>query len=133
MGVTKNEGVQTPCYKEASFTYEDLTSGEFNASIDLPGNAEVVDGAMVITEAFNSGTSDTGTVGDTADDDRYKSGINMQTLGQTRIVPTGSVCNSATKRQFGFKWTGVDTAPTAGGGRVWCLYIVKGCADHIQR
>ena len=133
MGVTKNNGVQSPSYKEADFTYEDLVSGEFNGAIDLPSDAEVVDGALTITEAFNSATSDTGTVGDAETENRYKAAINMKTLGTTKIAATGVLCNSTDKRQFGFVWTGVGTAPTAGAGKIWCTYIQKNRADFVQR
>jgi len=133
MGVTKHNGVQAPSYKEAEFTFEDLVSGEFNCAIDLPSDAEIIDGALTITTAFDSETSDTGTVGDADTDDRYAAAIDMQALGTTKIEATGVLCNSADKRQFGFSWTGVGAAPEAGAGKIWCTYIQKNRSDFVQR
>lgn len=133
MGVKKNEGVQAPSYKEADFTYEDLVSGGFVPAIDLPSDAVVIDGAMVVTEAFDSETSDTGTVGDAETANGYAAGIDMTDLGTTKIVATGVLCNDSDRQQFGFSWTGVGTAPSQGAGKVWCLYIQKSRADFVQR
>jgi hypothetical protein len=133
MGVTKHEGVQAPSYKEAEFTFEDLVSAGFVPAIDLPSDAEVIDGAMVITEAFDSETSDTGTVGDAETANRYKAGIDMTALGTSKIAATGVLCNDSNRRQFGFSWTGVGEPPTEGKGKLWCLYIQKSRADFVQR
>lgn len=116
MAITKNPGRQAPSVAIVDFTFEDLVSGTFDPCIAGSGGEEVIGGSFTITEAFNSETSDTFTVGDSGDNDRYKADIDGQAAARTALVPTGFALTPG--QNFGIKWTGVGAAPTAGAGRV---------------
>ncbi len=133
MTIAKDAGVQAPSVKRVAFTFADFVSGTALAVIDLPSDAEVIGGNLVIDTAFNSATSDTITVGDKESDSRYKSGINGQTAASTDLVPTGVITNNANRRQVVVKWTGVSTAPSAGAGHLNVVYLQTSRADFIQR
>jgi hypothetical protein len=132
----KNENVQYKRTKIVQFSYADLVangSGAFLNAIDLPTGAIVTGGNVFITTAFNSVTSDTGTVGDATTNGRYKTGINMQTVGVTPLVPTGAILGNGglTDMEVGIAWTGVGTAPTAGAGILQIDYVTYGGGDEF--
>jgi hypothetical protein len=116
MAITKHPGRQAPSVAIVDFTYEDLVSGTFDPCIAGSGGEEVIGGSIIITEPFNSSVSDTLTVGDTGDTDRYKGSVDGQAEALTALVPTGHALTPS--QNFGIMWTGVGNAPTAGAGRV---------------
>lgn len=133
MSITKDAGVQAPSVKRVEFALANFTSGAAAVAIDLPSDAEVTGGSVVVSTAFNSGTSDTLTVGDLTTNDRYKAGVDGQTAARTALIPTGLVVSTANQRQVVIKWTGVGTAATAGAGHLLVEYIQTSRADFVQR
>jgi hypothetical protein len=128
-----NAGVQFKRMKCIPFSFADFIaagSAVFLTMAGLPPKARVVGGAVTITTAFNSVTSDTGTVGDLTSTGRFKTAINMQTVGVVALVPTGDVVDILADESFGMKWTGVGTAPTAGQGFLDVEFICDGTADE---
>lgn len=130
MAITKNDGRQSPIYATVAFTYEDFVSGTYQDAIEVPSNAVVASGSFEITEVFDSGTSDTFTVGDSADEDRYKASINGQTAAVTALVPTGK--RYTAQDDVTITWTGAGAAPSQGAGMLIVEYIVVGRASHTQ-
>jgi hypothetical protein len=128
-----NAGMQYKRMKTIPFSFADFVkagAAAFLVMAGLPPKARVVGGAVTITEAFNSTTSDTGTVGDSTSTGRFKTGINMQALGVTALVPTGDTVDLLTDSAFGMKWTPGDGVPTTGKGFLDVEFVVTGCADE---
>jgi len=132
MAITKDNSRQTPAVAIVDFTFADFVSGTIQAAVDIPQDAVLIGGDLIIDTVFNSGGNDTLTVGDVTVTDRYKAGINGQSLGRTALVPTGFATTN-TQKYIGVKWTGTSTAPTTGAGRLIVEYIQNGRADFSQR
>ena len=130
MALTPSSARQSIICATASFTYADLATGVETPAVQVPQGAIVLGGFLVIDTAFNSGTSDTLTVGDATTADRYKAAINGQSAALTALIPTGleyTVQDSVTVTN-----TIVGAAPTAGAGRLVLYYIVDGRAAFSQ-
>lgn len=112
------------------FTFADFVSGVAQAAVEVPGGAIPVGGQFVVDEAWNSGTSDTFTVGDGGVGNRYKGGIDGHAVALTALVPTGY--KYPTQDNVTITWTGVGAAPTAGSGRLIMQYVVEGRAHSTQ-
>ncbi len=130
MAEIKQDARQTPKVAIADFTYADFVSGTGKAAVRLPANAIVIGGYLAISTAFNSGTSDTMTVGDATTANRYKAGINAQTAALTALVPTGFKLTAA--GDVLITNTAVGTAISAGAGRLVIQYIVTTRAESTQ-
>lgn len=122
-------GRQYPLVALQHFTYEDL-GGVAVAALDLPGGAIVIGGELVITEAFNSATSDAIDVGDGADPDRYAAAVDAQALGRTALTLTGYKYALPDTVDIGL--TSVGGPPTAGGGYLMVEYIMDGRSQEVQ-
>jgi hypothetical protein len=131
MAITKNSGRQEVISAYVDVSYADLASGTAADAIDLPVGAIVIGGAVVVTAAFNSATSDALVVGDSASSNRFKSSFSIAATGLTALVPTGYVA-LATTSKVRVTWTGVGTAPTAGAFRLRVDYIVEKRAAFSQ-
>lgn len=127
MAITRHRGHGYQAAAFVDFTYDNFTSGTAEVAIDLPDNSIVAGGFIVIDTAFNSATSDTLTVGDALDDDRYATGVDGQAAALTALTLTGYT--HTTTKQITIKWTGVGTAPTAGAGRLVVEYVMNDKAD----
>lgn len=131
MAITKNSGRQTGLWAEVSFTYADLVSATPQQAVDVPPNAVLVGGELVISTAFNSGTSDVIEIGDGGDDDRYTvSDVNVAAAGRTALTITGY--RYTVQDTIDIKWTGAGTAPTAGAGTLRLQYLIKDRATETQ-
>jgi hypothetical protein len=129
MAVTKPSGRQDVLAAIAEFTYADYTSGTAEAIIALPSDAIVVGGHLVVTVAWDSATSATGTIGDTDDDDEYAAGIDMKSAALTALTPTGVKLGAG--KNIVFKVTDVG-APGAGAARLVVEYVRDGRECEIQ-
>jgi hypothetical protein len=128
MAATKNPNRQCPEVAICEFTYADLTSGSYDAMVDLPLGAIVVGGFLAITELFNSATTDKFSIGDkrgdaAADVDTLAAqSADVTAVGRAaEITPTGEEMTAAST--VGVVWTGDGTAPTAGAGILVVEYI----------
>ena len=135
MAITKKSGRQeviasTPVTISYDTIGNDTTSAV--AFLDVPANAIVVGGYIVVDTAFNSTTSDVLDVGDGVDDDRYTpTQINLQTVGATALSVTGYKYTAADTLDI--KWTaGATGTATQGSARIWVEYIVYGRAAFSQ-
>ncbi len=131
MTITKDSGRQEVVCADVGFSFDEFgASGVAEAALDLPQNAVVVGGFLVIDTAFDSLTSDTLTVGDGDSDDLYVAGIDGTAAALSAIVPTGK--KYTVPDTIDIKWTGVGTAPTQGAGRLIVEYIVDARAMFSQ-
>ena len=132
MAISLSVDRQSPLFASADFVLADVASGVFEVAVSLPENAEVVGGALVITTAFDSATTDKLQVGDSALKWRY---INIQAalgalpVGRTALVPTGY--RTVGKEPVGVTWTGVG-AVTTGAGRLEVEYVIVGRGTNVQ-
>lgn len=124
MPITKSDNRQWPLSEIVRFTFEDLESGVAANLAALMQNETVVGGAIVIETAFDSGTSDTITVGDEDDDDRYITGLDAQATGRTGFTLTGHMYGGA--NTLTLTLTSAGTAATAGEGYVEFTVLREG-------
>ena len=130
MTIAKNDGRQSPLVARVDFGFADFVSGTLEAAIELPAGAMVLSGNVSITEAFDSGTSDSLTVGDALDEDRYLGATSVQALGLTALVPTGLQVTGID--DVTMTLTSVGAVATAGIGVLTVEYIVPGRAQTTQ-
>lgn len=123
----KNSNRQSLVVLYKDFTYDQLTSGADKTVAEVPAGAVIVMGDVVMDTAFNSATSDVLDVGDAGSENRYKDDINIASAARTAIIPTGYVYTAPTA--ITLRWTGAGTAPSAGAGRLFLAYYVRGRAD----
>lgn len=119
---------QSVLYADREFTLSDLTSGVPFPAIYLKPGTRILRGFVDITTAFNSGTSDTISVGDTEgtdDVDRYLAASGTaHTGGMVKFtLPPLTDAVIGTTEALTITWTGVGTAATAGAGRVAIEYV----------
>jgi len=115
-----------------SFSYDDFTSGTPLPYCTLPVGAVVMGGFSNIVTAWNSGTSDTGILGSTDDDNEFITALDMTSTGYilftlaTKFDAGGTNTAPAivaASDEIQFQWTGAGTVPTAGVGQVQLSYI----------
>lgn len=132
MAISLSVDRQSPLYASADFALADVASGVFEVAVSLPENAEVVGGALVVTTAFNSATSDALDVGDAGASGRYLSvaaAAASLLVGRTALVPTGY--RTVGKEPVGITWTGVGVV-TTGAGRLEVEYVIVGRGTNVQ-
>jgi len=131
MAITKDAGRQWPLVAKVPFTYADFdTSGVAVAALDLPGNATVIGGELVVETVFNSGTSDALDVGDGASATRYAGAVDGQAAARTALTLTGY--KHTVPDTVDIEWTGAGTAPTQGAGYLLVMYTVDDKANEVQ-
>lgn len=126
---------QNILHVEQDFELADLTSGTAVSVIYLKPGARVLGGFIDITTAFNSGDTDTLSVGDTeADDvDRYLVATDVSSTGLTKFtLPPVADGIIDTPEAITITWTGAGTAATAGAGRVAVDYIEDGRQTEVH-
>lgn len=129
MAATKNANRQCEEVAICEFTYSDLTSGSYDAMVDLPIGAIVTGGYLAVTTLFNSATTDKFSIGDkigsasaTATTYAAQSADITATGQAAAITPTGIEMTAAAT--VGIVWTGAGTAPSAGAGTLVVKYII---------
>jgi len=126
---------QSVLYAEQEFSFADLTSGTAEPVIYLKPGTRVLRGFLDITEAFDSGTSDSLTVGDTlADDvDKYLGATDGQAAALTAFTaPPITDGVIGTGEALTVTWTGDGTAATAGKGVVAIEYVEDGRQTEVH-
>lgn len=120
MSITKDSGRQDVACAIVPFTYADFASGVFQAAIELPLGAIVIGGAVAITTAFNSATTDLLDVGISTSTEKYGANFNVHATGSFPL--TGLAQKEANQIDMGLTWTGTGAAPTAGVGSLVVMY-----------
>lgn len=126
MAITKLSGRQQPIEAWVDFTYADIpTTATVYDAIDLPVNAIVVGGDLVVTTAWNTATTATLSIGDVTTATRYGTTIDLKTAARTALTITGFT-HTAVENLIKATTAFVGTAATAGAARLRVAYIVKG-------
>lgn len=132
MPIKKNSGRQELIVAHLDLAFSDVTAyGTAEPAFDLPANAIVAGGDVVVTQAWNSATSATLKLGDAADDDRYTStAIDLKAAGRTALTVTGHKYDVAQALKALVAQAG--TAATQGKARITLHYFVQGRAAFSQ-
>lgn len=130
MAITFDSDRQYPMVAIVSFTYADLTDATAENLVELPSDAIITGGQLVIDTAFNSATSDTIAVGDTDTGAAYLSATSVASTGSTAIAGSGT--ELAAGKYVTITWDGTGTAPSAGAGRLIVEYIRNGRSNENQ-
>ena len=132
MPIKKNPSRQELIAAYLDIGYADPTVyGTAEAAFDLPGNAILVGGDVTVLTAWNSATSATLKLGDTADDDRYTAApIDLKTTGRTALTITGWRHPKAESMKALLAQAGA--AATAGQARISIQYYVPGRSAFTQ-
>lgn len=132
MAITKNRGRQELIVAYVDFTYADIpTTATAYAAMDIPVDAIVVGGDLVVTTAWNTATSATLSVGDVTSATRYATTVDLKTAARTALTLTGFT-HTATQPVLNGTTAFSGTAATAGAARLTVHYIVKKRAAFSQ-
>ena len=132
MPIKKNSSRQELIAAFLTIGFADIAAyGTAEPAIDLPGNAVVVGGDIVVTTPWNSATTATLKLGDAADDDRYTAAaVDLKTAGRTALTLTGFKHTVSEALKALVAQTGA--AATAGSARITIQYFVEGRSTFTQ-
>lgn len=128
MAIKKNFARQFEVWAYVELSLEDMTAGVAEAAIELPPNAVVTGGDVLVTEAFNSTTSDTLSVGDAGLATKYANAVDLQTLAQTALTTTGHATDGG---PIMVTWASGGGTPTKGAVRLSLSYYVIGRGQSV--
>lgn len=134
MAITKNSARQELITAFVDFTYADIpTTATIYDALDLPANAVVVGGDVLVTTAWNTGTTAAANVGDTTLATRYGSAIDLKTAARTALTAAAlGFIHTNTEKVLKVAPTYVGGAATAGAARLSVQYYVKGRSTFAQ-
>lgn len=98
-------------------------------AIPLPGNATVVGGELVVETAYDTGTTATVSVGDSASATRYLGATTLKTAARTALTLTG-FRGAGENVRLTFAHAGA--VPTAGKATLRVQYTVQNRAQETQ-
>lgn len=134
MAITKDSGRQSPLVAKVDFAVADLDAGAVTAStvfeaVDLPANAIVCGGRLVITEVINGGGATTIAVSVGSDvllaDQDVKTAV-----GEWPLVPTGTKYTVSDTADLDLALA--TSAATTGAGYLEVQYYIDGRACEVQ-
>lgn len=135
MPVTLNAGRQYKLVAEIAVNLADLASGVAQDVIKLPAGSVIHGGRIYTDTAFNSGTSDTLSVGDSVLGTRYFNANTtvLRTAGTTaEFAVAANGYKYSASNAIRLTWTGAGTAATTGSARLYVEYSVDGKALEVQ-
>ncbi|QTD44555.1 hypothetical protein [Ottowia testudinis] len=130
MAIKQNASRQELIVAHLTINHNDPVIGTAENAIDLPGNAVVVGGDIVVTTPWNNVTTATLTLGDAASANRYANAVDLKTAARTALTVTGFTHALAESLKALVAQAG--TAPTAGSARVTLQYYVIGRSAFTQ-
>jgi hypothetical protein len=128
MSIQQNFERQYPLVAYVDVSYADLAAG-VNPAIELPGDAIVIGGDIVVTQVFNS-TTNLLDIGDGGSANRYANDIDLKVAARTALTITGFVYSATDMLDFTYASTGA--AAGQGSFRVTVHYIRKGRGNENQ-
>jgi len=132
MPVTKNSARQDVINAFVDFTFADIpTTATAYAAMDIPIDAIVTGGDLVVTTAWNTATSATLSVGDVTTPTRYASTVDLKTAARTALTLTGFT-HTNTQKVLNGTTAYVGATASAGAARLSVNYIVKGRSAFSQ-
>ena len=131
MPIKRNASRQELVTAHLTIGFGDITAyGTAEPAIDLPGNAIVAGGDITVITPWNSGTTATLTLGDTAVANRYANTVDLKTAGRTALTLTGFKHSVAEALKALVAQSGA--AATAGSARITIQYFVEGRSAFSQ-
>ena len=132
MPITKNSARQELISAFVDFTFADIpTTATAYAALDLPVNAVVVSGSLVVTTAWDTQTTATLSVGDATTPTRYAATVDLKAAALTALTLTGFI-HTNTQKVLNATTAFVGTAATVGAARLSVNYFVKGRVGFSQ-
>ena len=116
-------------FNAVHFLSKDITFADDGETLSLgylPAGAAVIDAFVIVSTAFNSGTSDVLDIGYADDGDEYATDLDLTTAGKIaadELATAGNLLYTADETQITAAYTSAGTAPTAGAGTVVVLYV----------
>lgn len=98
-------------------------------AINLPANANVIGGELVVETAYAGTTVATVSIGDSASATRYGSAINLMSAARTALTLTG-YRGAGENLRLTFNLTVANA--TAGKATVRVLYTIQGRSNEVQ-
>lgn len=130
MAISKDTGRQWPLCAVVDIAYSDTpTTATFYEAADLPGNARVIGGALVVKTAWDS-TTNTFSVGDSGAAARYLSATDLKTAGTTAF--DFSTDDGSAPLDVGVTYAETGAAATAGAAQLIIQYVIDGKANEVQ-
>lgn len=127
MTITKDTGRQyvlTTDYLTVDIVSLD-TSAAVEEAFDLPANAVVVGGEIIVDTVWNSATSDVLDLGDDGDTNRYLAAVDLTALARTEFVDANLGFLNTESNTIDAIWTGVGAVPTTGSARIRVFYVIQ--------
>lgn len=134
MTISKDTGRQyvlSTDYLTVDITSLDV-SAQAEEAFELPPNAVVVGGEIIVDTVWNSGTSDVLDLGDEVDVNRYLAAVDLTALARTEFVDANLGFLSVEADTIDAIWTGVGAAPTTGSARIRVFYVVQGRTNENE-
>ena len=123
----KNNGRQWVLSARQPFVLAEMEDGVAVQAVDLPVNAIVVGGSLVVTEVFNSVTTDTITV---SGGGASTAAVNAKVLGRTALTLDGTI--NTLGDTVDLQWDQTGGGATTGAGFVEVEYIITDRANENQ-
>lgn len=98
-------------------------------AINLPANANVIGGELVVETAYTGTTVATVSIGDSASATRYGSTVNLMSAARTALTLTG-FRGAGENLRLTFNLTVANA--TAGKATVRVLYTIQGRSNEVQ-
>lgn len=98
-------------------------------AINLPANANVIGGELIVETAYAGTTVATVSIGDSASATRYGSAINLMSAARTALTLTG-FRGAGENLRLTFNLTVANA--TAGKATVRVLYTIQGRSNEVQ-
>lgn len=114
----------------AGFSYDDFTSGVGKSFAKLPVGSIVTGGGIAITTVWNSGTSDSLEVGDSADPNEYHSAEDITSAFVGAFDATPGIPVTTSTQSLLIEITSAGAAATAGVGQIYVTYVDPSKADE---
>lgn len=122
---------QQQLYGYAELNLADFVGRSNVIDFQLPSGAEITDGAVVVSDGYDSGTLDGIVVGDAVTANRYLTLTSIKAMGRTALVPTGYVSTPA-NNVLRVTRTPTGNAATKGTLRIYFGYVQIGQSDFTQ-
>lgn len=126
MTITTNFARQDMKVAWVDINLADVATGVVQDAIKMPQtNYVVAGGSLYTSEAWNSTSTDTMSVGDDDAATTYLNGVDIHATGIDAITPTGVVGDG----DITVTWTSGGGVPTTGISRLMIFYYLLGASD----
>jgi len=134
MAYNKGDGsIQYTKKKIVEFSFADVVaagSAAFIGMVDLPPGAIVSAGGIMVKTVFNSTSSDTFVIEDSATSpNSYATGISGQSLGYKALTANGKPATTTAMQTIGITWTPGSGTPTTGVADLIIDYYVPDASE----